>query len=108
VYYNKGCTLLEMRRYKDALITLNQAISLNPDYASAHYNRGRVLLGMQRFEEALQAFERTIQLDPTHAAARKDQTFVLSLLPKKYKTRNAVPKSPTLWQTISKHLSRKP
>ncbi|UCE18772.1 MAG: hypothetical protein JSV84_18345 [Gemmatimonadota bacterium] len=45
---------------------LQKAISLWPNYSSAHYYFGKTLVAMQKFDEAVQEFHTSIRLDKTY------------------------------------------
>jgi protein O-GlcNAc transferase len=48
----------------EALINLDKAIQLKPDYPEAYTNRGNVLKNLGRLNDALMSHEKAIQLDP--------------------------------------------
>jgi len=52
-----------------ALVDLNYAIELNPDYADAYPVRGAVKISLNDWEGALADFTHCIELDPKHAYA---------------------------------------
>jgi tetratricopeptide (TPR) repeat protein len=65
----EGNTLYSLQRYDEAIRAFDQAIRLDPNYASAHYNKGNSLGNLQRYDEAIRAFDQAIRLDPNYAAA---------------------------------------
>lgn len=64
---SKGLTLLALQRREEALEMFNQAIALNPDYASAWSNFGWALSELNRHQESLEAYDRALELDPNSA-----------------------------------------
>ncbi|MGC8933346.1 MAG: tetratricopeptide repeat protein [Candidatus Methanodesulfokora sp.] len=58
VYYNRGVTFINYRKYEDAVEALSKAIELEPDLARAYYNRGIAFLNLNKFDEALRDFDK--------------------------------------------------
>ena len=68
--HNLRCiTLRELRRYPEALASIEHALRLSPDYAEAHLNRGNVLRDLGRYEEALASYQRAAPSDADLPAA---------------------------------------
>lgn len=65
----RGETLLELKRYKEALDAYNQAVELKPEYAEALLGQGNSLLELKRYEEALEAYDKAIQIQPNYVEA---------------------------------------
>jgi len=66
---DKGKTLLDLKRYEEALLTFEHAIELDPNLPLAHYDKGVAFAHLQRNEEALLAYEQVIQQDPNYVRA---------------------------------------
>ena len=66
-YNNLGSALRLLKRYDDALVSLNRAIALQPNYAEAYGNRANVLRLLGRLEEALDDYDHAIALKPAAA-----------------------------------------
>jgi predicted O-linked N-acetylglucosamine transferase (SPINDLY family) len=49
-----------------SLALFDQALTLRPDFASAHANRGVALLALGQRDEAVTSFRRAVELDPRH------------------------------------------
>ena len=69
VYYNRGVAKLELGEFAEALVDLNKAIQLKPDYAEAYHNRGVVKIRFNQPNEALVDLNKAIQLKPDYAEA---------------------------------------
>ena len=67
VLNNHGVALLELKRFDEALQSLERSIASRPDYADAHSNRGNVLKALLRFDEALASYDRALMLRPDFA-----------------------------------------
>jgi tetratricopeptide (TPR) repeat protein/tRNA A-37 threonylcarbamoyl transferase component Bud32 len=67
--YNRGQTLLELKRYKDALDSYNRAVEIRPEYAEAWKGQGNTLLQLKRYEDALNAYDKAIQIQPDYREA---------------------------------------
>ena len=68
-HYNRGITYLNDERYSEAATALQNAITLDSDFATAHYNLGLAYLKMETSPRAVSSLEKTIALDPNHTAA---------------------------------------
>jgi Flp pilus assembly protein TadD len=62
--HNKGWALVDLGRYEDVISACDQAIALNPKYASARNNKGVALQRLHRDDEALAAYNRAGALTP--------------------------------------------
>ncbi len=67
--YKRGDTLLELKRYDDALASYNRAVELKPEYAEAWKGKGSTLLALKRYEEARNAYDKAIQIQPDYSEA---------------------------------------
>jgi Flp pilus assembly protein TadD len=56
--------LLTLKRYDEALATLDRAIALNPEFPHALFNRGNALSGLKRYADALVSYDKAIALSP--------------------------------------------
>src|SRR5689334_24189369 len=52
-FANRGNVLKDLKRYEEALTSLDRALALRPNLVQALCNRGNVLNEMKRFDEAL-------------------------------------------------------
>ncbi len=78
--YNRGNTLYDLKRYKEANTAYGKAIALQPEYTEAWHGRGDTLYKLKRYKEALDAYEKAIQLQPDYLEAWKSRAFVLDSL----------------------------
>jgi len=67
-------------RKKSYVISFDQAITLEPDYAEALYNRGNTLRELKRLEEALASYDKALALKPDYADAYNNRANVLKAL----------------------------
>lgn len=67
--YNRGDTLLKLKRYEAALDAYDRAIELKPEYAEAWNGQGNTFLGLKRYEDALDAYDKAIQIQPNYLEA---------------------------------------
>ncbi len=65
---NMGVALSAADRHEDAVEVLQQAVSINPQFAEAHANLGRAYRLMGRFDDAVAAYSRAIEVKPTEAS----------------------------------------
>ncbi len=68
-WLKEGNSLHNLQRYDEAIHAYDQAIRLDPNYATAYYNKGNSLRNLQRYDEAIRAYDQAIRLDPNDAAA---------------------------------------
>lgn len=64
--YSRGETLLELKRYDDALTAYDRAVELRPEYAEAWRGKGATLLALKQYEEARNAYDKAIQIQPDY------------------------------------------
>ena len=57
------------RRFEEAYVLAQQAVTLDPRYPNAHFALGLVCMWTRRSERAIAAFEEAIKLNPSFAAA---------------------------------------
>ena len=72
-WVEEGKICLAEERYKEALAAFEQAIALDPTFATAYNDKGLALHHLQRYEEAVAAYEQAIALDPTSATAYRNK-----------------------------------
>ncbi|MFB8788484.1 MAG: tetratricopeptide repeat protein [Potamolinea sp.] len=76
----RGETLLELKRYKEALDAYNQAVELKPEYAEAFLGQGNSLLELKRYEESIEAYDKAIQIQPNYVDAWNGRGKALDFL----------------------------
>ncbi len=62
---NLGYAHTQVGRFDLALVTLRQALAINPQNALAHFNLGLALYGSERFGDAVTAFDTALALQPS-------------------------------------------
>lgn len=65
-WVNKGVSLASLSRHREALITYEQALSLNPESVRGLIQKGISLLRLDRAQEALECFEKASEISPEH------------------------------------------
>ena len=78
--YNRGNTLYDLKRYKEAIAAYGKAIAIQPEYTEAWHGQGDTLYKLKRYKEALDAYEKAIQIQPDYLEAWKSRAFVLENL----------------------------
>lgn len=68
-YTQKGRDLLEKREYVEALVNLNKAIELDPNYSSAYYLRGNIKDNFEDRHGAMKDYNMAIEKNPKFADA---------------------------------------
>ena len=67
-------SLIELRQgkgnnYKAAMVTIDQALTVDPDYAPALITKARYLIAQKKYKEALPLVTKAVEADPTSAEA---------------------------------------
>ena len=68
-YTQKGRDLLEKREYVEALVNLNKAIELDPNYSAAYYLRGNIKDNFEDRHGAMKDYNLAIEKNPKFADA---------------------------------------
>ena len=76
-YCNRGISKGMIGNNKGAVVDLNRAIELDPDYVDAYYNLGAAYLNLRRVEEAVDNYKKAIELNPNHTDARNALDAIL-------------------------------
>lgn len=77
---NHGKTLLELRRYEDAMSNLERAVQIDPKYPEAWLERGKALEKLQKYEEALRSYDEAVKLQSDYSEAWYNRAIMLSEL----------------------------
>lgn len=65
-WINKGISLASIDRHRDAIITFEQALKINPDSTGAKNQKGKSLLKSGHVDEALYNLNEVIRADPSN------------------------------------------
>ncbi|MEM8723478.1 MAG: tetratricopeptide repeat protein, partial [Cyanobacteria bacterium P01_G01_bin.39] len=84
VWLFRGNVLYDLKRYKEALDSYDQALELKPDKDEPWYNRGNVLYDLKRYKEALDSYDQALELKPDKDEPWYNRGIVLGNL-KRYK-----------------------
>ena len=88
-HYNNGITFLRDERYSDAIASLQNVITLDPDYTAAQYNLAVAHLKLENYPRALDNLQKTISLDPRNKEAHHSLALTYLGLGKLDNARNA-------------------
>jgi tetratricopeptide (TPR) repeat protein len=77
--YHSLC-LCGLKRYEEALMSCNIAITLDPNSVEAHLWHANILHDCERYEEALAGFDRAIKLEPKSAVIYNNRGATLQAL----------------------------
>ncbi|MGE5660516.1 MAG: tetratricopeptide repeat protein [Actinomycetota bacterium] len=76
-YNNLGNLLQEERNWVAAKSAYEQALQIDPHFATGHYNLGMTLKAMGNFGDAIASYQRAVQIHPTYAEAFQNLGVVL-------------------------------
>lgn len=93
-----GCRLLELKRYDDALVAFNQAVTVEPRHASAHNNIGTALMGKQDLQAGAAAFQRALDINSDYADAKRNLANVYSYVGRQQEQADALEPAVTLYE----------
>ena len=74
-YIDQGVNLIKKGQYNEAIVSLDQAIQIDPDYALAYNYRGLAYFRTKSFDKALTDFDKAIQLNPNFAVAYNNRAY---------------------------------
>jgi tetratricopeptide (TPR) repeat protein len=72
VQNDNSASLVELKRFSEALLHANEAILLNKEYPNPYRWKGKALVGLGRTEEGLEQFKKAILLNPDYKKAITD------------------------------------
>jgi tetratricopeptide (TPR) repeat protein len=75
-----GTALVAQGRLPEAIEPYRRAVTIEPDFVSAHANLGNALTQTGQFEEAISHYDRVRRLDPDHVEARLNRGHALDML----------------------------
>jgi tetratricopeptide (TPR) repeat protein len=77
-----GCKKIELKKYEEAIQSLDKAISIDPKFIDALGNRGCALDCLKRWEEAIQCYDKILEIDPTHSKTWYNRGITLAKIGK--------------------------
>ena len=79
-YYSLGKEKLDAKNYAGAIVNLDKAIELNPEYVRAHYERAIAQVYLGNYASAIASCTRVIRIDPGEADAYNTRGSVKAYL----------------------------
>lgn len=58
----KGATLAGLLQYDEALLFVDKALRIDPEFADAYLNKGNILIKLNRYDDAVAAFDKALSL----------------------------------------------
>ncbi|MCG9126844.1 tetratricopeptide repeat protein [Candidatus Poribacteria bacterium] len=92
-HYNNGISYLKDERYSEAIASLQNVITLDPDYTAAQYNLAVAHLKLENYSRALDNLQKTISLDPRNKEAHHSLALTFLGLGQLDSARNAARES---------------
>jgi serine/threonine protein kinase len=68
-WFNRGITLRYLRKYKESIQSLENAIKINSKLPNLHFQKGLSLFASQEFLEALNSYNSALQINSSYAVA---------------------------------------
>jgi tetratricopeptide (TPR) repeat protein len=72
VRYHLGLAFFQQKRADEAIMQLQKALVIQPDYAEARYDLGTVLIQQGRLDEAIAQLQKALEIKPDNASAHKN------------------------------------
>jgi tetratricopeptide (TPR) repeat protein len=69
-----------LERYKEAIVSFDEAIALKPNFHETHYNRGVALANLGHYDDAIASYEKTIVLKYDYHEAHYNRGVALANL----------------------------
>ncbi|MBL4623936.1 MAG: tetratricopeptide repeat protein, partial [Flavobacteriales bacterium] len=66
--YNLGLAYIRKKEFQPAVLTLNEAIGMNPNNPKGHYFMGLALAGAKNYKQAEQAYTKALTINPNYVA----------------------------------------
>lgn len=79
LHCNRGMVLAKLQRYAEALVDLQQAQALRPDFANAYLQAGHVYRSLQEHEAAILAYQTALALTQDKAQQAQIEYYLASL-----------------------------
>ncbi len=73
----KGYLLIKLKRYEEALTSLERATALKPDFVEAWFYKTGALYELKKYDEAITAVDKLIQLRPNEPAFKQIKQDIL-------------------------------
>ncbi|MBN1363665.1 MAG: tetratricopeptide repeat protein [Syntrophaceae bacterium] len=80
LYYNRGNAYAEKGQYQTAVEDYDEAIRLQPNFASAYFNRGNTYKNLGQYRLAITDYNNTIHLSPDYFVAYNYRGFAYGKL----------------------------
>ena len=69
VYYNRGLSYFNLKKYEEAIKDFDKVIELSPDKSNAYYNRGHSKSYLGQYEEGIKDFKKVLEFNEDDAEA---------------------------------------
>ncbi len=81
-YFDRGVASFDLGQYERAIQDFDEAIRLNPEFATAYYNRGLAYADLGQYERAIQDWDEAIRFNPEYAAAYNNRGVAYEIIGK--------------------------
>jgi tetratricopeptide (TPR) repeat protein len=95
-YINQGKEFLRAKQFDQAIVSLSEAIKLDPHSVQAYNNRGIVFCNKGDFERAIDDFSRTIEIDPKFGKGYNNRAVAYYMKGERDKARQDAEKAQSL------------
>jgi len=79
-FLNKGGTLFEEGKYKEAIIIYNRALKINLEDLDLLFYKALALFKLGKYKETIRIYNKILKLDPRHLGAIQNKSLTLVIL----------------------------
>ncbi len=82
-FYKQGLKFFNLGGLKDAILKLNKALKIFPEFTEVLADKGAILIRLQRYEEGLDALNKALEYKPNYTIALTNKKYLSNQLKNK-------------------------
>jgi predicted O-linked N-acetylglucosamine transferase (SPINDLY family) len=80
-WYIHGVALKAARRFDEALVNFDHALSLDPNYVEPHLEKANIYFEGRNISQSLSHLDKALSIDPSHRLASENRACLLRMFP---------------------------